>query len=117
MEKLQQARLSWVFVGLLAILCAALVVIQNHWIGEISSAQQDRLRAALQNALNRLSHDFNDEISESCAALLPGASEVVEHGAEAAYTARYARWKTSHGRMFARIALIQPRDNGMEFEL
>ena len=117
MEKLRQARLSWLFVGLLAILCGALVVIQNRWIGEIASAQQERLRAALQNSLNRLSHEFNNEITEACAALLPNTSEVSEHGAEQAYAARYIRWRMSHGHMFARIALIEPRDNALDFKL
>src|SRR5437868_5894714 len=32
MEKLRQARLSWLFVGLLAVLCGVLLLIQNRWI-------------------------------------------------------------------------------------
>src|SRR5437016_3156251 len=117
MEKLRQARLSWLFVGLLAILCIVLVLIQNHWTTEVSRAEQDRLRADLQSSLTRLSRDFNNEITNACAALLPTTSDVDAMGAEAAYAAHYARWKESHDRMFARIGLVQPHDGALDLEL
>src|SRR5262245_51621956 len=100
MEKVRQARLSWLFVGLLAILCSALVVIQNRWTAEVSRAEHDRLRTELQTALNRLSRDFNNEITNGCAALLPTGSDVDALGAETAYATHYARWKESHDHMF-----------------
>jgi signal transduction histidine kinase len=117
MEKLRQARLSWLFVGLLAILCGVLVLIQNRWTAEVSQAEQDRLRTSLQNALNRLSRDFNNEITNACAALLPTTSDVEALGAEAAYATHYARWKEAHDRMFARIALVEPHGDALDFKL
>src|SRR5207247_1880459 len=117
METLRQARLSWLFVGLLAVLCGVLVLIQNQWTSEVSRAQQDRQRADLQNALNRLSRDFNNEITNAAAALLPTSSDVEALGAEAAYATHYARWKESHDSMFARIALVQPRVDTLDFKL
>jgi signal transduction histidine kinase len=117
MEKIRQARLSWLFVGLLAILCVVLVLIQNQWTGEVSRAEQERLRSGLQNSLNRLSRDFNNEITNSCAALLPTGSDVEQLGLEAAYAGHYARWKESHDRMFARVALVVPRAGKFDFLL
>src|SRR5690242_14135551 len=105
MEKLAQARLSWLFVGLLAVFCGALVLLQHRWIGEISRAQGDRLRAELAKSLQRLSREFNNEIGNACAALMPPPLEIEQHGRENAYSVQYARWKESHDRLFSRIAL------------
>jgi signal transduction histidine kinase len=115
MERLAQARLSWLFAGLLAVLCGALLVLQHRWIGEISRAEGDRLRAELRNSLVRLSRDFNREIGDACSALLPGSSEIEQSGVEIAYAAHYARWKESHERLFSRIALVIPHDRSVEF--
>ena len=52
-------------------LCGSLGYLQYRWIGEVSLAARDRLRAALQVNLVRLSQDFNSEIANSCRALLP----------------------------------------------
>ena len=117
MEKIRQARLSWLFVGLLAILCVVLVLIQNQWTGEVSRAEHERLRSGLQDSLNRLSRDFNNEITNSCAALVPTSSDIEEQGAEAAYAAHYTHWIESHDRMFARIALVVPRAGTLDFLL
>src|SRR5689334_3468461 len=115
MEKMAQARLSWLFVGLLAVLCGALVLLQHKWIGEITRAEGDRLRAELRESLGRLSHDFNNEIANASSALLPGASEIEARGAEITYAAHYARWKEAHGRLFSRIALVIPHQDSVEF--
>ena len=115
MEKLAQARLSWLFVGLLAVFCGALVLLQHRWIGEISRAEGDRLRAELRDSLGRLSRDFNNEIANACAALLPGSSEIEARGAQVTYAAHYARWRESHDRLFRRIALVIPRESSADF--
>jgi signal transduction histidine kinase len=117
MNTLQQARLSWLFVGLLAILCAVLVLIQNQWTAEVSRAEHEHLRAALQDSLNRLSRDFNNEITNACAALLATTSDVETLGPEAAYAIHYAHWKESHDRIFSRIALVQPIGGTLDFKL
>src|SRR5689334_10252348 len=114
MERFRQARFSWVFVGLLALLCGALVVLQNHWIGELSVAERERLREGVRDALNRLSREFNNEITDACAGLLPAAAEVGENGPEKAYTARYIRWRESHDRIFSRISLVVPREGNLD---
>src|SRR5437868_8188339 len=108
MEQIQrQTVLYWGMLGLLAVLCCVLGVLQYRWIGEISVADQDRLRSVLQSALNRLSVDFNSEISTASGTLQPSNSEVDQKGREQAYADRYRRWRSSnrHSELFSRIAL------------
>jgi hypothetical protein len=73
-----------------ASLCCVLAILQYRWIGEISRAEQERLRASLQGALARLSDDFNSGIEAACIALQPSGGEVDEFGREQAYAARFA---------------------------
>src|SRR5207302_4065377 len=106
--------LSWASVGLLAVLCGLLAVLQNNWIREISRAEKERLQNQLQTGLNRLSREFNTEITTACAELVPDPSQVEELGREKAYAARYTQWKESHDRIFSRIALVVPEDHSPE---
>src|SRR5215203_3246173 len=85
----------WLALGSLAILCCVLAVLQYRWIGEISRAEQERVRSGLQSALQRLSIDFSSEIESASAALQPTNREVDEIGAAAAYSARFERWRRS----------------------
>src|SRR5215467_10422987 len=104
---------SWVSLGLLVVLCAAIAFLQYRWIGEISEAEQQRLRDALGERLNTLRRNFNDEISALCAALQPDASEVEALGRQAAYEARYERWRGSHEGVFQRIGMAVPEADSL----
>ena len=108
-NKSRHMLLSWLFVGTVAALAVVLGVLQYRWIGEVSVAERDRLRAGLQTSLRRLSQDFNSEITAACAALLAPAGSSDEPDA---YAARYLHWKESshHGRLFRRIALLGEKD-------
>ncbi len=114
-----RALLSWGWsTGLLAVLCCVLAVVQYRWINESSRAQQDRLRGNLQSSLNRLSRDFNSEITIACAALLPTGAEIEAMGRGEAYAARYTQWKDTGARspLFHRMALAIPRDGDIVLE-
>src|SRR5258708_15599864 len=91
----QNARLSWLFVGVLAALCATLGVLKYRWIGEVGRAEHERLRAGLHLSLQRLSQEFNAEIGAAGAALLPGPFWDDEAESEKAYAIRYAKWRGS----------------------
>src|ERR1700736_2338614 len=115
MDKAQQrAWLSWASVGLLAVLCGLLAVLQNNWIREISRAEKERLQNQLQTELNHLSREFNSEITSACSDLLPDASQVEELGREKAYSVRYSQWKESHDRIFSRMALAVPQGDSLD---
>ena len=67
----KRSLLSWLTVGMLLLLCTVLGGLQYQWVGELSLAERHRLKSGLQSSLNRLSQDFNGEISAACAAVLP----------------------------------------------
>ena len=106
----RHALLSWLFVGVMVALTVILAVLQYRWIGEVSLAEHDRLRAGLHTSLQKLSLDFNSEITAACAALLPVPADGEEAETDEAYALRYARWRESsqHNGLFRRVALIRP---------
>ena len=110
----RRAWLSWAAVGLLAVLCGVLALLQNNWIREISRAEKERLQNQLQTELGRLSREFNTEISTACIDLMPSAAQVQAFGREKAYSLRYSQWRESHDRMFSRIVLAVPQKNSLE---
>lgn len=115
MDKLEQRSwLAWVSVGVLAVLCASLALLQNHWIAELSQAERERLQQQLQSELGHLSREFHNEITAACAGLLPSVAEVEELGLEKAYANRYLQWRQSHDRIFSRIALAVPHDGSLD---
>ena len=107
-----RATQSWMFVGALFVLCGVLGVLQYRWIGEASRADRDRLRNTLQATLQRLSREFNTEITDACVALVPQSPMNAGESGEAEYAARYREWKktTRHGPIFRRIALAAPHE-------
>src|SRR5215472_17234171 len=53
--------------GTLLILLAVLATLQYRWIGEISEADQERMRASARRAADGVATDFNLEISRALA--------------------------------------------------
>src|SRR6476620_6757039 len=109
----QNALLSWLFVGVLAALCATLGALQYRWIGEVGRAEHERLRGGLQLSLQRLSQEFNTEVSAASAALLPGPFWDDEAESEQAYAIRYAKFRGSsrYSGLFRKIVLAVPADD------
>jgi signal transduction histidine kinase len=111
MERIdRRTAMYWLALGVLAIICCVLAVLQYRWIGEISRAEQERLRSGLQTSLQRLSQNFNTEIEAACAALQPSNRQVEEQGREAAYAARYEVWRhtSRHADLFSAIGVAVP---------
>ncbi len=103
--------LSWVVLGTLLAVCGVLGVLQYRWIGEVSRAERDRLRASLQASLQRLSQDFNQEIATEVRAftIVEPWPELSQN--EAAAASRYQQWRrtTRRGGIFRRIAIMESR--------
>ena len=72
MQNSRQRRRGWLEIGAMVALCGVLGALQYRWIGEVSVAERERLQASLQSGLNRLSQDFNEEISLLCRAVMRG---------------------------------------------
>ena len=109
------ALLSWLFVGVVFALCGVLGVLQYRWIGEVSVAARERLRASLQSSLVRLNQDFNAEITSACRSVLPAGFGRGAEALEEELSGRYRQWKTTsrHVRVFEHIALAVPRDGSV----
>lgn len=122
MKRIGQNRLEWALLGLIALACAGLSLLQYQWTGEVSRAERARLRAALNDQAGRLIRAFDDELRENCRALLPDATEIREEGAREAHTSRYRQWAASHDRaLLARIGVVVPEHGalllyGIDFE-
>lgn len=103
-----------VFLGLLALLCLVLLVIQYRWTGELSRAEGVRLRASLSEGLQALGRAFDTELRESCMELLPAADDIDGKGREAAHASRLEAWKAAqHRPCFARMGVAVPESGGV----
>ncbi len=91
----RQTLVPWLIVGFLAVLCTVMAVLQYHWTGQLSRAEADRLRENLHQGLDRLSSEFNAELTQLAVALTPPNNLVQQEGREAAYNRRYQRWRES----------------------
>src|SRR5580692_4267501 len=79
-KRIGQARIEWALLGVIAVVCGVLSFLQYRWTGELSRAEPALLRAGLNQQIVRLVQDFNEEIRESCAMLMPDAAELREMG-------------------------------------
>jgi signal transduction histidine kinase len=110
--RVQGEWLPWLSTGLLALLCAALAVLQYRWTGEIAAAQRVTLQEELQSRLTASSRAFNDNVSSALRDLTPMEGQIRQWGREAAWSAQYLRWKGSHGHLL-RVAGLETRDAGL----
>ncbi|HEY3743637.1 MAG TPA: HAMP domain-containing sensor histidine kinase [Bryobacteraceae bacterium] len=108
----RQALYSWAVIAALAGLSVLLAVLQYGWIGEVSRAEEVRLKANLHTALDRLANDFNDNISRSVNALTLRGGEVPADSAarERLYIQKFIEWREGnrHDGFFTSIVRIIP---------
>src|SRR5258708_12846232 len=105
MERIKQrAWISWISVGLLALACAILAVLQFRWIGEVSKAERQRLGEEVAAKLSLFRRAFNDEIDRSAAALVPSNAQIDDLGREQAYPPQYNALAPSPPPLFRRVA-------------
>ncbi|HWR54077.1 MAG TPA: HAMP domain-containing sensor histidine kinase [Bryobacteraceae bacterium] len=103
----RRALFSWLVVGALILLLGVLGFLQYRWIGEVSVAARERLKGSLQVSLNRLSQDFNSEITAACRALWPNEPPDDPEAVEAEIASRFEQWKQSHphASIFSKVAI------------
>ena len=107
--RIGQNRLELALLGLVAVVCTGLSVLQYRWTGEVSRAERTRLGSGLNEQVLRLARAFDDEISESCKALMPDATEIRGKGMQEAHQSHYKDWAASHERrLFDRIGFAAP---------
>ncbi len=104
-EGRRQAGREGVFLGVLALVCAALTVLQFRWTGELARAEFDRLAARQGEAAEDFCRGFEEELEGSIRALVPDAGELTEGG----IAARVEGWRERGFRpVFRRVALAIP---------
>lgn len=115
----RRAFISGASMALLVALCCVLALLQYRWIGEISRAEGERLQNGLQASLQRLSHEFNSELSAACFALLPTAASIEKEGREQAYQNRYLQWREAGHptRLFRQVGVAVPKEGALELLL
>ncbi len=113
MKSVHRKWLEWGQLGLIALACAGLSILQYLWTGEFSQAERIRQRAGLNEQVRRLAGAFNDGLRESCLALLPSAEELRVKGFAEAHLARYREWAASRQSpdLFLRITVAVPEQN------
>ncbi|MEP7362951.1 MAG: HAMP domain-containing sensor histidine kinase [Acidobacteriota bacterium] len=117
----RQMRYSWTLIGVLALLCAVLAVVQYRWIDEVAQANRERIKSEREAGLRRVRQEFNEELRSvstiSRTARFPGDNAVEEN--EQRYVERYRRWASSavRERLVKRVALAVPRDGRVELKM
>jgi signal transduction histidine kinase len=90
--------LPWVCIGLLAVLCAFLAVLQYRWTGQIAAAERASLREDLQQRLMAASRDFNDRISSALREIVSSSGDP---------ETSFAVWSGAHPHYFSSVRLEQ----------
>jgi signal transduction histidine kinase len=111
----RQFLVSWIAVGLLALICALLGALQYRWTGEISEAERQRLQTSLRERLRLIQREFNSRISGFCETPQPAPWLVDTLGREQAYASQYRLWRQSHEPLFRRVALAVLHDESIAF--
>ncbi len=95
----------------MVLLCGALTVLQYRWTGELARAEVARLRKNLNEQAQLLTRDFDDELAHASAQLTPTGGEIEDHGRDAAFAERLAKWNATNPRpIFSRMAVFAPTD-------
>jgi signal transduction histidine kinase len=113
----QRAWIYWAIVAFLFVLCGFLAFLQNRWLDEVSSADRQRLRQDLQDELERLRHDFNQEIQSAVAAETPTPDQVRDLGAQTAAEIKFASRESPYFHSFAVVFGPQEMDRETDLEL
>jgi signal transduction histidine kinase len=110
---------SWLFVGALLVVCAALGVLQYRWISAVNVTAGDHMREGLRANLLRVRQDFSSQIAAASSALGRFSAPRDAQSVEAQLLARLAQWKqiSRHPRLFDRVALVVPGADGLSLRI
>jgi signal transduction histidine kinase len=80
--------------AILLVLLAILATLQYRWLGEVSEAERERMRASLRTRASEFTLEFDSELTRTYVAFHVG-SERLDEDAPAALSDAYARWQVS----------------------
>jgi len=99
--------------GALLVLLPALAVLQYRWVGQVSTAERERMQRNLRNAAAQFREAFDGEIVRAVISLQVGP-QTAQEGASDRYTDRYDTWlnTAAHPQVVAGIFLLDD-DHGL----
>jgi signal transduction histidine kinase len=99
--------------GALLVLLPALAVLQYRWVGQVSTAERERMQRNLRNAAAQFREGFDGEIVRAVISLQVGP-QTAQEGASDRYTDRYDTWlnTAAHPQVVADIFLLDD-DHGL----
>jgi signal transduction histidine kinase len=80
--------------AMLLVLLALLATLQYRWLGEVSDAERERMRASLRARASEFTQEFDGELTRTYLAFHVG-SEQLDDDAAAALADAYARWQST----------------------
>jgi signal transduction histidine kinase len=90
-----------------------LAVLQYHWLGQVSQAEQERMQASLRLGVARFSEDFDRELARAYLTLQIDA-DTVRESAWNNYTGRYDQWfsTASYPKLVKNVYLVNVDNEG-----
>jgi len=91
----------------LLVLLPALAVLQYRWVGQVSTAERERMQRNLRTAAAQFRENFDGEIVRAVLSLQVGPATALE-GASDRYTDRYETWlnTSAHPQVVAAVLLV-----------
>jgi signal transduction histidine kinase len=91
----------------LLVLLPALAVLQYRWVGQVSTAERERMQRNLRTAAAQFRENFDGEIIRAVLSLQVGPATALE-GASDRYTDRYETWlnTAAHPQVVAAVLLV-----------
>jgi signal transduction histidine kinase len=95
----------------LLVLLPALAVLQYRWVGQVSTAERERMQRNLRTAAGQFRENFDGEIVRAVLSLQVGPATAME-GASERYTDRYETWlnTSAHSQVVAAVLLVDADD-------
>jgi len=106
-----------VIAGALLGLIALLATLQYKWLGQISGAERDRMKASLNTRAGEFAQDVDREVTRAFLLFQLDPMQSDE-GPVAGLTARYDRWQATarFPRMLKDVYLATPKDGGVPLQ-
>ena len=91
----------------LLVLLPALAVLQYRWVGQVSTAERERMQRNLRTAAGQFRENFDGEIIRAVLSLQVGPATALE-GTSERYTDRYETWlnTSAHPQVVAAVLLV-----------
>jgi signal transduction histidine kinase len=95
----------------LLVLLPALAILQYRWVGQVSTAERERMQRNLRTAAGQFRDYFDGEIGRAVLNLQVGPATAIE-GASERYTDRYETWlnTSAHPQVVAAVLLVDAEE-------